>query len=173
MTERGADANQENFVKRLMIVLAILFLGAVSVRPVLAQDSPFIGTWKLNTAKSNSGSMPMPKSLTRTVTADGSGLKYAYDGVAADGNAITYGFSTYFDGKASSVMGSGMPGGADSITLKRISANKVVATLAKGGKEIGKSEAEVSADGKVTTVKSKGKTADGKEFSTTSVFDKQ
>jgi hypothetical protein len=45
--------------------------------------------------------------------------------------------------------------------------------LAKGGKEIGKSEAEVSADGKVATVKSKGKTADGKEFSTTSVFDKQ
>src|ERR1035438_5178208 len=116
MTERGADANQENFVKRLMFGLGILFLGAVAVRPVLAQDSPFIGTWKLKTAKSNSGSMPMPKSLPRPVTADGSDLKYAYDGVAADGNAITYGFSTNFDGKASSVMGSGIPGGERFVT---------------------------------------------------------
>jgi hypothetical protein len=45
--------------------------------------------------------------------------------------------------------------------------------LTKGGKEIAKSEAEVSKDGKVATVKSKGKTADGKDFSTSSVFDKQ
>ena len=172
MTERGADANEEIFVKRLMFVLAVLIFGAVAARPLLAQDSPFIGTWKLNVEKSKSD-MPLPKSLTRTISADGSGLKYAYDGVAADGSAISYSFSSNFDGKASAVTGSGMPGGADSITLKQISSNKTAATLTKGGKEIGKSEAEVSKDGKVATVKAKGKTADGKDFSTVSVFDKQ
>ena len=160
-------------MKRVMIVLAILIFGAVTARPLLAQaDSPFIGTWKLNVEKSKSD-LPLAKSLTRTITADGSGLKYSYDGVAADGSAISYSFSSNFDGKASAVTGSGMPGGADSITLKRISPNKTAATLTKGGKEIATSEAEVSKDGKVATVKAKGKTADGKDFSTVSVFDKQ
>jgi hypothetical protein len=160
-------------VKRMMFLLAILIFGAMAARPLLAQDSPFIGTWKLNAAKSNAGGMPLPKSLTRTIAADGSGLKYMYEGVAADGSAISYSFSSNFDGKASAVTGSGMPGGADSITLKRNSPSKTAATLTKGGKEIGKSEAEVSKDGKTATVKSKGKMPDGKEFSTVSVFDKQ
>jgi hypothetical protein len=92
MTERGADAVEEICMKRVMIVLAILIFGAVAARPLLAQvDSPFIGTWKLNVEKSKSNT-PFPKSLTRTITADGSGLKYAFEGVAADGNAISYSF---------------------------------------------------------------------------------
>jgi hypothetical protein len=174
MSERGADAVEEISMKRVMIVVAILILGAVAARPLLAQaDSPFIGTWKLNVEKSKSDNVPLAKSLTRTITADGSGLKYAYEGVAADGSAISYSFSSNFDGKASAVTGSGMPGGADSITLKRVDAHKTAATLTKGGKEIAKSEAEVSKDGKVATVRAKGKTADGKDFSTSSVFDKQ
>jgi hypothetical protein len=45
--------------------------------------------------------------------------------------------------------------------------------LKKGGKDIGKVVAEVSKDGKVATVKAKGKTADGKVFSSDSVYDKQ
>jgi hypothetical protein len=45
--------------------------------------------------------------------------------------------------------------------------------LKRGGKEIGKVTAEVSKDGKVSTVKSNGKNPDGKDFSTESVFDKQ
>jgi hypothetical protein len=66
-----------------------------------------------------------------------------------------------------------MPGGADSITLKRINANKTTGTSTNCGKEIGKVETEVSKDGKVATVRTKGKTSDGKDFSTSSVFDKQ
>jgi hypothetical protein len=161
-------------VKRILFVLTVFVFGAFAARPLLAQaDSPFIGTWKLNVAKSKSDNTPLPKSLTRTVTADGSGLKYLFEGVTADGSTISYSFSSNFDSKASVVTGSGMPGGADSITLKRINANKTAGTMTKGGKEIGKAEAEVSKDGKVTTVKSKGKSADGKDFSTSTVYDKQ
>jgi hypothetical protein len=174
MTERGADAVEEICMKRVMIVLAILILGAVAARPLLAQaDSSFIGTWKLNAEKSKSDGLPLAKSLNRTITADGSGLKHLYEGVASDGSAISYSFSSNFDGRALAITGSGMPGGADSITLKRINANKTTATLTKGGKEIAKSEAKVSKDGKAATVRAKGKTADGKDFSTSSVFDQQ
>lgn len=160
-------------MKRMLFVLAVFILGAVATRPLLAQDSPFIGTWKLNTAKSKVEGSAMPKSLTRTVTADGTGLKYVFDGVAADGTAFTYSFSSNFDGKASPVTGNGMPGGADSLVLKRIDAHKTTGVLSKAGKPVGRSEAEVSSDGKSTTIKSKAKNADGMEVSSVSVFDKQ
>jgi hypothetical protein len=159
-------------MKRVMIVLAILVFGAAAARPLLAQDSAMIGTWKLNVAKSKSDTA-LPKSLTRTVTADGSGVKYMFEGVAADGSSISYSFSSSLDGKASAVTGSGTPGGADSITVKRINANKTAGTWTKGGKEIGKVEAEVSKDGKVATVTSNGKTLEGKTYSRVSVYDKQ
>jgi len=71
------------------------------------------------------------------------------------------------------ITGSGAPGGADTIAIKLVGARKAEATLKRGGKEIGKSEAEVSSDGTVSHVKSKGKTPDGKEYSADSVYDKQ
>lgn len=160
-------------MKKLLLVLAVVLFGAVATQSVLAQDSPFVGTWKLNTAKSKMEGAPIPKSLTRTVTADGTGLKYVFAGVAADGSSYSYSFSSNFDGKPSPVTGTGMPGGADSLLLKRPDPHKTTGVLSKGGKAIGRSEAEVSKDGKVTTIKSKVKNAEGKEISTESVFDKQ
>ena len=87
----------------------------------------------------------------RTVAVQGNGVKYSFEGVGADGT----------------------PAGADAVTLKRVHAQKIAGTLLKGGKEVGKVTAEVSKDGKVATVKTKGKTVDGKEYSTESVYDKQ
>ena len=160
-------------MRRMLFVLAILIFGAVAASPLLAEDNPFLGTWKLNVAKSKSDGMPLPKSSTRTVTADGNVVKYAFDGVAADGSSFSYSFSSSFDGKASPITGAGMPGGADSITLKHVNSHKITGISTKEGKEIGSSEAEASKDGKVVTVKTKGKGPDGKEFSGVSVYDKQ
>lgn len=159
-------------MRRTLFAFALFILAAVVASPLLAEDNPFVGTWKLNTEKSNFKPGPGPKSQTRTVTAQGDGAKYSFEGVAADGSTISYSFSTNYDGKESTVTGSGMPG-ADTIALRRINSHKVEATLKKGGKETGKAEAEVSKDGKVTTVKSKGKTADGKDYDSESVYDKQ
>ena len=159
-------------MKRSLVVLAFVISTALSGL-LLAQDNPFIGTWKLNTAKSKSVPGPGPKSLTRTIVAEGSGAKYTFEGVRADGSSYTYGFSTNYDGKDSPITGEGAPGGADSIALTRVSPRKTEGTLKKDGKEISKVVAEVSKDGKVATVKAKGKTADGKEFSSDGVYDKQ
>jgi|SRR5215472_3119831 len=138
-----------------------------------AQDNPFAGTWKLNTAKSKFVPGPGPKSMTRTIASQGAGASYSFEAVGASGASSSYSFSTNYDGKDSAITGTGAPGGADTIALKRASPRKVEGTLKKGGKEIGKVTAEVSSDGKVSTVRSKGKTADGKEFSTDTVYDKQ
>jgi ABC-type phosphate transport system substrate-binding protein len=160
-------------MRRSLCVLVFALFAAVVVAPVFAQDNPFLGTWKLNVAKSKFEGAPAPKSLTRTITAEGSGAKYSFEGVSADGNSYAYSFVTNYDGKEVPVTGKGTPGGADSIALKRVNAHKVEGTLKKGGKEVGKVTAEVSKDGKVATVKMKGKSADGKDLSTDTVYDKQ
>ena len=159
-------------MKRSLVVLAFV-VGAAFSSHLLAQDNPFAGTWKLNTAKSKFEPGPGPKSLTRTVVAQGSGAKYSFEGVGADGSSYAYSFSTNYDGKDSAITGAGAPGGADTIALKRLSSRKVEGALKKDGKEIGKVAAEVSNDGKVSTVKAKGKTGDGQEFSTQTVYEKQ
>ncbi len=157
-------------MKRVLFVLSLLVLSSV---PLLAQDNPFVGTWKLNLTKSKFEPGPAPKSLTRTIVAQGDGAKYTFDGVAADGKPISYGFTVKYDGKDYPVMGTGMPAGADAIAITLVGTNKAEALQKRGGKEVAKAEAEVSKDGKVSTVKSKGKTVDGKDFHSESVYDKQ
>jgi hypothetical protein len=160
-------------MRRSWCVLLLALFVAVVATPALAQDNPFLGTWKLNTAKSKFNGAPAPKALTRTITAEGSGTKYSFAGTAADGSAFGYSFVSSYDGKDCAISGMGTPAGADAITLKHVAANKTEGTLKKGGSEVGKVTAEVSKDGKVATVKSKGKTADGKDWSSESVYDKQ
>jgi hypothetical protein len=160
-------------MRRTLFLLALSVLTAVVAGPLMAQDNPFVGTWKLNVAKSKSEPKPVSKSQTRTVVAEGAGAKYTSEGVAADGTSYAFSFSTNYDGKDFPVTGTGMPGGADSIAIKRLSPNKVEAILKRSGKEIGKSTAEVSKDGKVTIVRGNGKNPDGVEYHTESVYDKQ
>ncbi|MGH9745057.1 MAG: hypothetical protein ACRD59_02955 [Candidatus Acidiferrales bacterium] len=160
-------------MKRILFLVTLLALSAVAAGPLMAQDNPFVGTWKLNVAKSKFTGAPAPKSSTREVVAEGKGAKYSFTTVAADGSSVSYSFITNYDGKDAAVTGTGMPGGADSIAIKRVTSHKAAATLKKDGKEIGTAQAEVSKDGKVSTVTLKMKSADGKEASATSVYDKQ
>ncbi|HEV2396918.1 MAG TPA: hypothetical protein VGS27_08255 [Candidatus Sulfotelmatobacter sp.] len=157
-------------MKRVLFVLSLLVLSA---GPLLAQDNAFVGTWKLNLAKSKFVPGPAPKSLTRTVEAQGDGAKYTFEGVAADGKPLSFSFTVKYDGKDYPVTGSGMTAGADSIGIRLLGSNKAEATLKRGGKEVAKAEAEVSKDGKVSTVKTRGTTASGKAFHSESVYDKQ
>lgn len=159
-------------MRRVVMVLVVLAV-AVLARPASAEDNPFLGTWKLNVAKSKYEGAAAPKSQTRTVTQQGNGVKYSFEGAAADGTPITFSFVTYYDGTEAAITGTGAPAGADSITLKRVNSHEIEGTLHKSGKDLGKVVAEVSKDGKVATVRGKGKTADGKDYSTESVYDKQ
>src|SRR6202789_3446692 len=102
-------------MKRLLQLVAITVLAFAGSATLRAQSNPLVGTWKLNLTKSKYDPGPTPKSLTRTVEAQGNGVKYTFEGVAADGTPIAYGFSTTFDGKDNPVTGS-MPNGADTIS---------------------------------------------------------
>lgn len=159
-------------MKRVLQFVAISLFAVVSASAVRAQSNPLSGTWKLNLEKSKYEPGPAPKSLTRTVDASAEGAKYSFEGVAADGKAIAYGFTVKFDGKENPITGA-IPSGADSISIKRVDDHHYLATVKKGGKEVATSKASVSADGKTTTVDSTGTNASGAKVHEVQVFDKQ
>jgi hypothetical protein len=160
-------------MKRVVYLLALLVTAVVVAGSLMAQEkNPFVGTWKLNLAKSKYEGAPAPKSLTRTVTAEGGGLKYSFEGEAADGSKISYSFTSKLDGSDSAVSGVGMAGGADTVALAKVSEHKITAASKKGGERIGTSLVDLSLDGKTVTVTTKGK-IDGKEVKTKQVYEKQ
>jgi len=159
-------------MKHVLMFVAIILLAAVASAPLQAQSNPLVGSWKLNLTKSKYDPGPAPASLTRTVEAQGDGVKYTFSGTSADGKPIAYGFSVQFDGKDNPINGS-IPSGADTISAKRTDSNHFVATLKKAGKVIGTSHVTVSKDGKTTTVDSTGTAATGAAEHDVQVFDKQ
>ena len=159
-------------MKRALQFVAIVLLAVVGSAPLYAQSNPLVGTWKLDVTKSKFDPGTAPKSLTRTVEAQGEGVKYTFDGLSGDGKPLAYSFAVKFDGKDNPIMGS-MPSGADTISAKRIDSNNFEATLKKGGKVIGTPKVTVSKDGMVTTVESKGTNAAGVKTHDVQVYDKQ
>ena len=159
-------------MKQVLQFVAIALLVVAGSSPLYAQSNPLVGTWKLNVAKSQFDPGPAPKSLIRTVVAQGDGVKYTFVGVSVDGKPISYGFSVNFDGKDNPIMGS-IPSGADTISAQRKDPNTFEASLKKGGNVIGTSKVTVSNDGKVTTVDSNGTDAAGVKGHDVQVYDKQ
>ena len=145
-----------------------MVLAAVACVQVFAQANPLVGTWKLNVAKSKYTGTPMPKDMTRTVEAAGDSVKYTSAGTGADGSPISYGFTVKYDGKDYPMTGTA-PGGIDMIAIKRVNANTYEATQKKGGKVAANTKVEISKDGKVTTITSKGTNS----TSYVAVYDKQ
>ena len=159
-------------MKTVLRMLAVSVLAVVAGAAVQGQSNPLVGTWKLNVAKSKYDPGPAPKSLTRTVAAQGDGVNYTFEGVGADGKPLAYSFSVNFDGKDNPISGS-MPGGADTISAKRTDASHYVATTKNGGKVLGTAKVAVSKDGKVTTVEATGTNAAGVKTHDVQVYDKQ
>jgi len=157
-----------------VLTIATVVISTLAVVPhVRAETDPFEGTWKLNVEKSKYNAGTPPRSEVRTYEAivdstkrqpfdsaqgapktnvQGAGERLTVHGVAADGGVVEWGYTVRFDGKYYPITGAG-PGGADTIAVKRVSARKVEATLANGGKPIETASREVSEDGKTMTAK--------------------
>jgi hypothetical protein len=137
--------------------------------PAFAAESA-VGTWTLNLAKSKFVPGPAPQSQTRTYadTADGTALTFT--GVAADGSTVS-GQSTFkYDGKDYPITGSG---DYDTLSLRRINGSTVKSLQKKDGKVVGSTIRTISAHGKVLTLNSRGKSANGKSYHNIGVYDKQ
>jgi hypothetical protein len=160
-------------MKRMVFVLLAAVVCLCGSAVSRAEDNPLLGKWKLNVEKSKFTPGPAPKSQSRTVEADGDSVKYSFEVVSVDGKTGSYGFTVKYDGKFYPVAGSGMPYGADEISIKKVTPHSYRATLKRGGKVVGTSQAVVSKDGKTTTLTGKGTDASGTAASMTAVYDKE
>jgi hypothetical protein len=152
--------------KPLAVTLALcIAVGTVC----LAGDSPQLGTWKLNEAKSKLDPNG-PKNHTVSYSAAGDQMKITVDGVDAKGQALHSEWTGMFDGKDHPVTGNSAE---DTRAYKKIDDRTLKFTSKKDGKVVTNGKVVVAADGKSRTVTSSGTNADGKEFKNTAVYDKQ
>ena len=157
---------RNRLVGSLVVAVSVLFLTSS-----LAQaDDNWLGTWKLNPAKSKVTPGPGPKSQTLTFEKKDGAFQLTTDTVDADGKALHGGYVAPFDGKE--VAFAGNPD-ADTTAPKRVDANHYTNTWKKGGKVTRSIKATVAPGGKVLTIIQTGTDAKGRAYHSTAVFDKQ
>ena len=154
-------------MKRTMIVFGLILLFS-SVTVCLA-DSPQMGTWKLNEAKSKlaPGST---KNHTVVYEAAGDKIKVTVEGVDAAGKSVRSEWTGKFDGKFYPVSGDPT---SDMRSYKQLGARTLSLTAKQGNKVTLSGRITVSANGKTRTVKTTGTDSKGKKVYSTVVYDKQ
>jgi len=155
---------------RLFLLAAAL---AISV-PVAAQaQDAWIGTWKLNLAKSKydpANLAPKSQTLKQDAVAGG-GFKGTTDGVDAQGKPTHTEQATMFDGKASEIKGA--PDANTTRVYKRIDNRTYEYVQRVGGKLTTTARTVVSADGRTRTITTTGKDAQGRTINNVAFYDRQ
>jgi hypothetical protein len=152
--------------KAVVLALALCFVG---VAVCLAADDAFMGTWKLDEAKSKIGA-GSPKLATVVYEAAGDSVKVTVDGTDGDGKATHSEWTGKLDGKDYPVTGDPT---ADTRSYKKVNDHTLAFTNKKGDKVTISGRGVVSADGKTRTVTTTGTDSTGKKFASTAVYDKQ
>jgi hypothetical protein len=137
---------------------------------LLGQSNPFVGTWKLNLAKSKFTSGTPPKEETFTVQMVGDQDQVTVTGTAAVGSPISMKYEVLDKGGTGKILAGGP---YDAVSGKRIDENTYETSLMKGGKEISHHHLVVSKDGKTMTDTAKGTNAQGNPVSGVEIFEKQ
>jgi hypothetical protein len=148
-----------------VLTLALCFIG---VAVCFAADA-FMGTWKLNEAKSKIGE-GSPKNTTVVYEAAGDSVKVTTDGTGGDGKPSHSEWTGKFDGKDYAVTGDSS---ADTRSYTKVDDLTLAFTNKKGDKVTISGRGVISADGKTRTVTITGTDSKGKKFATTAVYDKQ
>ena len=153
-------------MKRIVILLTLAVL-SVGVTVGLA-DSPHMGTWKLNEAKSKL--VPgMGKNNTVTYVEQKDKIKITVDGVDKDGKPTHSVWIGKFDGKAYPLKGSSS---LSAVAYRTVNDRTNDITALKDGKMMWSGKITVAPDGKSRTVTINGTDANGKKFSGKAVYDK-
>jgi hypothetical protein len=149
--------------KTPLVSLALwLILGAVALA-----GNPFMGTWKLNDAKSK---FPRGATKNNTVVYQSAftKTKIIVDGVTAKGQAIHDEWTGSFDGKDYAVTGDP---DSDMRSYTKADDRTLNMTVKKGGKVTYTGKIVIAADGKTRTVTTMN--AKGKKVMSIAFYDKQ
>src|SRR5438270_12333664 len=148
-----------------ILTLALCIAGAA----VCFAADAFMGTWKLNEAKSKIGA-GSPKNTTVVYEVAGDSVKVTTDGTDGDGKPSHGVWTGKFDGKDYPVTGDPS---TDTRSYKKVNDHTLTFTNAKDSKVTLTGRVVSAADGKSRTVTVSGTDSKGKKFTSTSVYDKQ
>jgi hypothetical protein len=151
--------------RTIAVTMALCF----ATGAVCFANSPLMGTWKLNEAKSKLA-LGVEKNSTVVYEAAGDNVKVTVDGTEADGKPRHTEWTGKFDGKEYPVTGDPT---SDAWLYRRVNNRTLELSIKKDGKVTASIRIAVAADGKTRTVTTRGTDAKGKEFKSTAVYDKQ
>src|SRR5438128_6049576 len=152
-------------LKVILLALALFFVATV----VASADSPQMGTWKLNEAKSHFGP-GATKNNTVVYEAAGDQVKVTVDGTDSTGAATHNEWTGKFNGRFYAVTGDPT---SDQRAYGKVSSRVLTLTAKKAGKVTLTGRITVSRNGKTRTVTTTGKNSKGKWVTNTAVYDKQ
>ena len=157
---------------RNLVIGSVVVGFALSVSPAPGQSQdPWIGTWKLNTAKSKYDPGPAPRSSTLTMTAANGAIKQTVETIPASSFLPSRSeLTAKFDGQDAPVKGNP---NADTSAYKRIDGRTYEVISKLGGKVTLTSRVVISADGKTRTVTQTGVNAQGQKVNNILVYDRQ
>jgi len=151
--------------KATILTLALCIVGAA----VCFAADGFMGTWKLNEAKSKLAP-GTGKNSTVVYEAAGDDVKVTVEGTDTDGKPTHNEWTGKFDGKDYPVTGDAS---SDARSYKKVDDHTLEFAGKKGDKITISGRIVLSADGKTRTVTTSGIDAKGNKVSSTSVYDKQ
>jgi hypothetical protein len=161
--------NRSKLTRTALLCFAVV-LATTLPQIALAQSNPFVGTWKLNLAKSKYAGAG-PKSSTTIIEAVGQGLRATVERIDAQGNVVKVNYGVFLlDGKSYPVVG--VPA-YDAASFKLVNDHTIEITRTKAGKVVQKATRVVSADGKTSTLTTTGVDANGQQIDDVAVEDKQ
>lgn len=151
--------------KTIVLTLALCFM---PVELCFAQDA-FMGTWKLNEAKSKL-TRNAPKNSTVVYEAAGDNVKVTIDGTGRHGKPTHNEWTGKFDGRDYPVTGDP---NEDKRSFTKIDDHTLGFNVKKGGKITTSGRIALSADGKSRMVTAGGTDPRGKKFKSTAVYERQ
>jgi hypothetical protein len=147
-----------------------LILVLVCFAATLSAAEPFLGTWKLNLAKSHYSEGAPPKEQILKITPEGSDLHVRVDAITANGSKTVVNYTIPVEGG----MGKMDPSPAyDGILGRHLSANVREIVRLKNGKEVFNAHATVAPDGKTMSAHTTGVSPLGLPVDSTLFYEKQ
>lgn len=149
------------------VAVASLAASAASAAPKL--KDPFVGNWELDASKSSAVGRPAPKSGHLSVTTGKEGSKHVVDVTLDGGTSVHYEYVITEEGENVPVTGNTY---FDSATFVRADKNTLIRTERRNGAVVGVTTVELAKDGKSFSGSAKGNLPDGKQFTSTTVWNR-
>ncbi|HEY7055286.1 MAG TPA: hypothetical protein VH458_02115 [Vicinamibacterales bacterium] len=144
---------------------------ALTLLVTTAANDPFVGTWRLDPARSDYPPGTCPTAMVIEMAAVEGGVRYRSDATYANGSRLHSEYTARYDGRQ--VLVTGGRGLMLPVSLKRLDSRTVVASYTKDFVTVATSRRVVSEDGRLLTITTTSLDAARKTTTTVGVYLKQ